>query len=328
MSESMSGQSICDLKDSKLNRSTDRFDEKLVDNKLKFPVPGLRPTMIDHSVMRLPMSRDPVKKKMTTEKPVRYMTWTGDAGGDFCRPPRASITNGPTSYDMHVENVASVNGIENIFANYFQSGERCQFPEWSRTHWTMNETGNLLAKKDRRKAAFREISAKTVEPGPYWNGFGNVANRPTTGAVISAETIKQSSIHYKPEKNKEGRKEEGLFQTNSSRESFRNKHSERQDGEEAKSSRSYNSYQSHSARSSRGRQSSRLSIGDGGNNGGGSGRFTSNNVITTPFETGRNTTRSSSSRMSDQTGNMATTTPFLASGRSSRRVGTAEASLW
>lgn len=75
-----SGQSICDIKDARLKRYTARFDQKLV-KKLSYKVPGLRPTMIDHQVMRLPMNEDKKTKKLMTLKPDKYMTWTGDSGG-------------------------------------------------------------------------------------------------------------------------------------------------------------------------------------------------------------------------------------------------------
>jgi hypothetical protein len=109
--------------------------------------------------------------------------------GDFCRPYQAAITIGPTNFDIHMEQIESVNGIENHFSNYFNSGEKCQFPDWTRTHWTMNSTGALLSKKDRREAATREINAATVHPGPYWNGFGEAENRPKTG-------IYTNFLHY------------------------------------------------------------------------------------------------------------------------------------
>lgn len=80
MSASVStSQSICDIKDARLKRQTGRFDQKLV-KKLNYRVPGLRPTMIDHQVMRLPMSKNK-KGQIIAIKPDKYMTWTGDPGG-------------------------------------------------------------------------------------------------------------------------------------------------------------------------------------------------------------------------------------------------------
>jgi hypothetical protein len=81
MSSSSSTQSISDIKDARLKRHTARFDQKLV-KKLNYKVPGLRPTMIDHQVMRLPMSKDPKTKKLVANKPDKYMVWNGDAGGE------------------------------------------------------------------------------------------------------------------------------------------------------------------------------------------------------------------------------------------------------
>jgi hypothetical protein len=59
--------------------STSRFDEKLV-NKLQYPVPSLRPTMVDHGVERLPMTTT-VGNKSITRKPVTYQEWGGAEGG-------------------------------------------------------------------------------------------------------------------------------------------------------------------------------------------------------------------------------------------------------
>ena len=60
--------------------STDRFDERLI-SKLKYPVPGIRATMIDHSVERLPMTSDSIDNESVSRKPERQVLWNGDAGG-------------------------------------------------------------------------------------------------------------------------------------------------------------------------------------------------------------------------------------------------------
>ncbi len=147
--------------------------------------------------------------KSVSRKPERYMPWGGDSGGkystllptvtwqihnsaptfvgDFYRPPRACITQGPTGIDNEADNAPTNNECEQHFKGYFASGQVSKFPAWTRAHWTANAAGPR-PKVDRRGAAFREISNDTVAHGPYWDTHGALA-RPQTGGVLTPEAV-------------------------------------------------------------------------------------------------------------------------------------------
>jgi hypothetical protein len=212
----------------------------------------------------------------------------------------------------------------------------------------MNTTGegSMLTKQDLRKSAFREISAKTVAPGPYWNGFESALNRPQTGAVLSAEAITKSSIYYKPDqpsnsvvnkgKGDSRTEEKGLFQASS------------RIGSASSTSRSAQ-FNMPTARSNN--NSDNINNNNNNNNSARSNSFknylattrsSSARICSSRRETYRESARenmfkssSSSARSRFQTtGDMMIAglntepVPVVASGRTSRRVGATEANLW
>jgi hypothetical protein len=156
----MSGQQSIDSGKGSV-ASTTRFDQKLI-SKLHYSVPGLRPTMVDHTLERVPISS--VNKKTVCHKPFKQPDWGGGDGGAstlhplttmspsmnirsigaFYPPSRCSITKGPTTFDVAVDMSPSVNMVEQHFTNFFQSGEHSRFPDWTRTHWTEDVVRILL----------------------------------------------------------------------------------------------------------------------------------------------------------------------------------------
>lgn len=111
---------------------------------------------MDHGVERLPLSIDRNELKSVTRKPSHYIPWGGDAGGDFYRPPRAAVTQGPTAYDVAMDSMPKANLVELHFNNYMKSGEMSRLPHWVRSHYTADTT-QPMAKQDRRASAFREV---------------------------------------------------------------------------------------------------------------------------------------------------------------------------
>ena len=151
-----------------VSNTTTRFDAKLV-NRLAYPVPALRATMVDHTLERLPME-EAVKGQgsMISLKPSHQLPFPGDPGGAFYAPTRAMITQPPTGFDNNAELNPTVNGVEQHFERYFRSGEVTRLPAWTRSHWT-GDTEGPVPKVDRRRAAFKEVCGGRRNPATRLN---------------------------------------------------------------------------------------------------------------------------------------------------------------